>query len=138
MQTLKPQNLLHKWQELTQSQRQLTIINTKAKVAFRSMLLLAGRRFPNSLKQHASWFRVTAQCITNLHVRLFTVATKSLQVHLKRCDWRERKRPHTGRENQNIKFQNPVGLKAVCKMGLGLTPLEFDKLQTFYYLYKGD
>jgi len=35
MQTLKPQNLLHKWQELTKTQRQLTIIiNTKEKVAF--------------------------------------------------------------------------------------------------------
>jgi len=31
MQTLKPQNLQHKWQELTKTQRQLTIINTKEK-----------------------------------------------------------------------------------------------------------
>jgi len=35
MQTLKPQNLLHKWQEVTKTQRQLAIINTKEKVAFR-------------------------------------------------------------------------------------------------------
>jgi len=33
MQTLKPQNLLHKWQELTKNQRQLTIIDTKEEVA---------------------------------------------------------------------------------------------------------
>ena len=33
MQRLKPQNLLHKWQKLTKTQRQLTI-NTKAKIAF--------------------------------------------------------------------------------------------------------
>jgi len=35
MQTLKPQNLLRKWQELTEMQCQLTIINSKKKVAFR-------------------------------------------------------------------------------------------------------
>ena len=34
MQMLKPQNLLHKWQELTKTQRQLTIINTEEKVAY--------------------------------------------------------------------------------------------------------
>jgi len=33
MQTLKPQKLLHKWQELTETQRQLTI-NTEEQVAF--------------------------------------------------------------------------------------------------------
>jgi len=33
MQMLKPQNLLHKWQKLTKTQRQL-MINTKEKVAF--------------------------------------------------------------------------------------------------------
>jgi len=33
MERLKPQNLLHKWQKLTKTQRQLTI-NTKEKVAF--------------------------------------------------------------------------------------------------------
>jgi len=33
MQRLKPQNLLHKWQKLTKTQRQLTT-NTKEKVAF--------------------------------------------------------------------------------------------------------
>ena len=33
MQTLKPQNLMHKWHKLTKTQRQLTI-NTKEKVAF--------------------------------------------------------------------------------------------------------
>ena len=33
MQRLKPLNLLHIWQKLTKTQRQLTI-NTKAKVAF--------------------------------------------------------------------------------------------------------
>ena len=33
MQRVKPQNLLHKWQKLTKTKRQL-MINTKAKVAF--------------------------------------------------------------------------------------------------------
>ena len=33
MQRLEPQNLLHKWQKLTKTQRQLTT-NTKEKVAF--------------------------------------------------------------------------------------------------------
>jgi len=36
-----------------------------------------------------------------LSVRLVAMASKSLREHLKRCDWRERKRPYTGRENQN-------------------------------------
>jgi len=36
-----------------------------------------------------------------LNVHLVAVATKSLQASLKRCDWRERKRPHTGPGNWN-------------------------------------
>jgi len=54
MQRLKPQNLLHKWQKLTKTQRQLTI-NTKAKSLSDKSNSSQSKASEVGLKQQALW-----------------------------------------------------------------------------------
>jgi len=52
-----------------------------------------------------------------LNVHFVSMAAKPLRARLKRCDWRERKRPHTGGENYNTSKLSTNGNKVYLTRG---------------------